>query len=291
MQRYLDHLNHALGSIYPPSEIGSFSRLLLGKLGGLSSSQIYSDKDRKFPDETLEKLYSAIDRLAQKEPIQYILGETEFYGLSFKVEAGVLIPRPETEELVDLIVQDARSKAMKKPIRILDIGTGSGCIAVSLAKAVPKAIVSAWEISSEALKIATENSKRNNVLIDFRLLDVLGFEPAADEEAAFDVVVSNPPYVCQSEKAGMEENVLDHEPHVALFVRDEDPLQFYREITELALQILKPGGSLYFEINSRMGQETHSLIKSYPFEEVQLYQDISGKDRIIRAHRYYEQLF
>jgi len=279
MQRYLAYLHQKLDPVYPVKEIGSFSRLLLRKLANMSSVQIYSDKDRNFPAETFEKLVSAIDRLVGKEPIQYILGETEFCGLNFQVGPGVLIPRPETEELVELIVTDSREKVL----RILDIGTGSGCIAVSLAKALPLSQVSAWDISPEALTIAAENAAINEVKVHFEMADVLKHEPKELQSTSLDIIVSNPPYVRLSEASEMEANVLEHEPHMALFVENEDPLLFYRVISSLAVKMLKPSGSLYFEINSYLGKETLELVKTYPFREVQLIQDISGKDRMIRA--------
>lgn len=282
MQRYRTYLHQKLDPIYPSVEVGSFSRLLLRKLANMSSVQIYSDKDRNFPEHTLEKLISAIDRLARKEPIQYILGETEFCGLTFHVGPGVLIPRPETEELVELISKDFGSE--KKSFRILDIGTGSGCIAISLAKALPNATVSAWDISPEALVIATENAEINNVKVLFEITDILNFTPGIHQKRSLDVLVSNPPYVRFSDASEMESNVLEHEPHVALFVDNTDPLLFYRVISGVAIEMLKPGGSLYFEINSYLGKETLDLVKTYPFREVQLIQDISGKDRIIRAN-------
>jgi len=282
MQRYLTYLHQKLDPIYPTMEISSFSRLLLRKLANMSSVQIYSDKDRNFPEHTLEKLFTAIDRLACKEPIQYILGETEFCGLNFHVGPGVLIPRPETEELVEVIATDIRSK--KKNVQILDIGTGSGCIAVSLAKALPFATISAWDISPEALVIATENAVLNKVKVHFEITDILNFTPGIHQKESLDILVSNPPYVRLSDASEMESNVLEHEPHVALFVENTDPLLFYRVISGLAIEMLKPGGSLYFEINSYLGKETLDLVKTYPFKEVQLLQDIFGKDRIIRAN-------
>ena len=282
MQRYLAYLHQKLDPIYPTMEINSFSRLLLRKLANWSSVQIYSYKDRIFPEQTLEKLITAIDRLSHKEPIQYILGETEFYGLTFHVRPGVLIPRPETEELVEVISWDIQNK--KNNIQVLDIGTGSGCIAVSLAKALPFATVSAWDISPEALVIATENAEINKVKVHFEITDILNFTPGIHQKESLDVLVSNPPYVRFSDASEMESNVLDHEPHVALFVENTDPLLFYRVISGLAIEMLKPGGSLYFEINSYMGKETLELVKTYPFREVQLFQDIFGKDRVIRAN-------
>jgi release factor glutamine methyltransferase len=282
MQHYQAYLHQKLDSIYPLTEIGSFSRLLLSKLANMSSVQIYSDKDRNFPQHTLDKLVEAIDRLACKEPIQYILGETEFYSLTFHVGPGVLIPRPETEELVELITRENRGKV--QDACILDIGTGSGCIAVSLAKAIPHAKVSAWDISPEALKIATVNADVNHVDVHFELIDVLHFVPGAYQKNSLDIMVSNPPYIRLNEAVKMESNVMDYEPHVALFVENSDPLIFYRVISSLAVEMLKPNGALYFEINSLLGDETLDLVKTFPFREVQLIQDLSGKDRMIRAY-------
>lgn len=283
MHRYQAYLHQKLDSIYPAAEIGSFSRLLLRKLAQMSSVQIYSDKDRNFTDDTLEKLISAIDRLSNKEPIQYILGETEFDGLTFNVESGVLIPRPETEELVSLISNDFQN--LEKGLRLLDIGTGSGCIAVSLAKNLPTAVVTAWDVSNDALKIAKENAFLNQVDVQFEKKDILTYTPDTLDNGTWDLIVSNPPYVTQSEASEMDANVLEYEPHLALFVDNADPLLFYRTITDLAIGLLKPSGSLYFEINSRFGNETLELIQTYPFKEVVLIQDISGKDRFIRAKR------
>lgn len=281
MHRFQAYLHQKLDPIYPTTEIGSFSRLLLSKVANMSSVQIYSDKDRNFPEQTFAKLVSAIDRLANKEPIQYILGETEFCGMSFHVGPGVLIPRPETEELVDYISTYCRDK--QAGMRILDIGTGSGCIAVSLAKALPLAEVIAWDISPEALRIASENACINKVDVLFELKDVLNVVPEVNQKDTLDILVSNPPYVRLSEANSMDSNVLDYEPHVALFVEDNDPLVFYRNISKIAVEMLKPGGVLYFEINSDLGRETLELVKAFPFREVELIQDISGKDRIIRA--------
>jgi len=281
MHRYQAYLHQKLDSLYPLVEIGSFSRILLLKLANMSSVDIFTDKDRNFPEHTLEKLVSAIDRLANKEPIQYLLGETEFCGLSIHVGPGVLIPRPETEELVELISTDLSKKELNS--HILDIGTGSGCIAISLAKAFPLATVSAWDISPEALNFAAENTALNHVNVHLELLDVLTFTPAIRHKNSLDIIVSNPPYVRFDEASEMEANVLEHEPHLALFVENTDPLLFYRTISALAIEMLKPRGALYFEINSQLGKETLDLVKTYPFSDVRLIQDISGKDRIIRA--------
>jgi release factor glutamine methyltransferase len=283
MQHLLSHIKTELESIFPENELKSITRLLLEKMAGISSVQFYGDKDIKIPEVIRNKLYSAIDLLAKGEPIQYILGETEFYGLNIKVKPGVLIPRPETEEIVELILKDARKPYCKTSLKILDIGTGSGCIAIALAKNLSDARVLAWDISPEALQVAQENAAYNNVNIAFDKTDILSYKPDFHTDRNIDIIVSNPPYVCRSEQAEMKIQILNHEPHLALFVNDENPLIFYRTITLLALKMLKRGGCLYFEINSRFGPETLNLVKEHPFREVRLYKDLSGKDRIIKA--------
>lgn len=281
MQRFLTYIESQLGNIYSKNEIKSISRILLTQLAGLNSVQIYSDKDTKFTDETVNELKEAVDRLFKGEPVQYILGKAEFFGLDFKVRPGVLIPRPETEELVELILKDFRNKGSH--LKILDIGTGSGCIAVALAKNLPDAIVSAWDVSAEALQIARENAEINQVKMHFLLQDIRNFENFEPETEKWDIIVSNPPYVCQSEKVEMEDHVLMHEPHLALFVNDDDPLIFYRIISQYAAKELKKDGGLYFEINSHLGEDTRLLIQNYPFGRVELFQDLSGRDRMIKA--------
>jgi release factor glutamine methyltransferase len=283
MQPFLSYIKIKLGSIFPENELKAITRLLLEKIAGISSVQFYSDKDIKIPEAVRNKLYSAIDLLAKGEPVQYILGETEFYGLNFKVKPGVLIPRPETEEIVELILKDIGKPYNKTSLKILDIGTGSGCIAIALAKNISEAKVMAWDISEEALHVAQENAVYNDVDINFHKADILSYKPDFHTDRNIDIIVSNPPYVCRSEQAEMKIQVLDYEPHLALFVNDEDPLIFYRTITLLALKMLKKGGCLYFEINSRFGTETLNLVKKNPFREVRLFKDLSGKNRIIKA--------
>lgn len=284
MQRFLTYIQTKLKPIFPENEIKAITRLLLEKIAGLNSVQFYSYKDIKIPEAIRNKLYLSVDHLVKGEPVQYILGETEFYGLNIKVKSGVLIPRPETEEVVEHILNDlCVQKHSKMPLRILDIGTGSGCIAIALAKNLPNTEVLACDISVEALQIAQENAAYNNVSIDFYEVDILSFEPDINKFGNLDIIVSNPPYVCLSEQASMQEHVLNHEPHLALFVNDEDHLLFYRSITSIAVNMLRKGGSLYFEINSRFGVETLNLMKEYPFCKVELFQDIFGRDRIIRA--------
>lgn len=235
-----------------------------------------TEQDLKLNSTQKSKLEAAISRLENYEPIQYILEETEFFGLPFYVNKNVLIPRPETEELVELIINEN----LQEGLSVLDIGTGSGCIAISLAKYSRKADISAWEISPLALEVAILNSKKNNVNINFKKTDVLGEYPS---DKRFDIIVSNPPYILEKEKQDMDANVLDYEPHTALFVPDDKSLIFYERIADIALQILKPNGKLYFEINRAKGQETIDMLKKKGFLNIELHKDLSGNDRMVRA--------
>ena len=217
-------------------------------------------------------------RLLQGEPVQYVLGEAQFCGRSFHVGHGVLIPRPETEELCRLIVKEAKATP---GMSVLDIGTGSGCIACTLAAELPGAQVSAWDISESALKIARENARRTAVSVSFQQVDILAEKP----DASFDLIVSNPPYICESERATMLPNVLEHEPEEALFVPDDDPLRFYRAIGHFALHALKADGLLLLEINERQGAATKDLLSGIGFPHIIIYKDQFGKDRFIKACR------
>jgi len=233
----------------------------------------------------LLKFNFAVKDLKKHKPIQYVLGKADFYGLKFKVNEHVLIPRPETEELVDLIIKENHeSRSNNKAISILDIGTGSGCIPIVLKKSLPASTIYGMDISKEALEIAEQNAALNQVEVHFVLDDILNpksFIP--NPSSPFDIIVSNPPYVCISEKEQMQKNVLDYEPHQALFVVDNNPLLFYKAITDLALKQLKPGGKLYFEINQAYGEETKHLLESKGFKNVVLIKDLNNKNRILRG--------
>lgn len=224
----------------------------------------------------------AITKLKRQQPIQYITGATEFFGLSFQVNKHTLIPRPETEALVEWILKDLQQQPLAHGI--LDIGTGSGCIAISLAKHLPKVPVAALDISEGALQIATENAKSNVVTIDFMQHDILSETPLPKR---YDVIVSNPPYVRELEKKTMQDNVLKYEPDTALFVSDSDPLLFYRRIAQVAKNHLSAGGILYFEINEYLGKEMITLLETQGFSEIQLKKDLFGKDRMLKC-RWYE---
>ena len=218
-----------------------------------------------------------VDRLLQYEPIQYIIGKTEFYGLPFSVNNNVLIPRPETEELVELILNNTDRN---KELTILDIGTGSGAIAISLAYHLPNANIEAWDISPKALDTASENARINDVKVNFQEVDVLDNITSSQ---TYDIIVSNPPYVLEEEKAEMEKNVLDYEPHLALFVPNHDALRFYRRIAQIGKQLLNPSGMLYYEINRAKGEETKDMLLKMGYQNIEVIKDIFGNDRIAKA--------
>lgn len=230
------------------------------------------------------KAREILDRLQKDEPIQYIVGEAHFYGMDLKVDRSVLIPRPETAEMVDMIVDKWKDC---KDLRVLDIGTGSGAIAIALSRNLPFSEVTAIDISEDALKIARENAENLKAKIDFRREDVFDFMP---EAGSFDIIVSNPPYIDESEKSDMERNVLDYEPHTALFVPDDNPLIFYSRISTIASEALTPGGGLYFEINPRHCEELKGLLRKDGFEDVEAVKDVHGKERFVIARKKSEEL-
>lgn len=280
MRRLFDHIREKLSVRYEPSECESISFLIFEHILGYSRLQVHLKKDETIPDAKVTEIEEILNRLVEGEPIQHILGKADFYGLRFNVNPHVLIPRQETEELVDWIINENKLAAPE----ILDIGTGSGCIPVSLAKNIPDAEVSAYDISAEAISIANQNAKNNAVSIRTRQVDILQWE-AVSIDKTFDIIVSNPPYVKEEEKKLMQEHVVSHEPHLALFVSNDDPLIFYRRIAEFAQQHLSPEGTLYFEINEALGHETVSLLQENGFNNVTLRKDINGKDRMICATR------
>lgn len=278
----------ALEGVYPSQEIQSFFNILVAKYLSLSRIEIALNPKITISELDLELFYNAISQLKEQKPIQYIIGETEFYGLLFKVNENTLIPRPETEELVDWIVSEYTSNTNQvKPLSIIDIGTGSGCIAISLAKNIQNSKVHAIDISSEAIKIAQENAVLNKVEIDFFETDILKLKSLSlglnNEENKFDIIVSNPPYVLELEKESMQPNVLDFEPETALFVPDRDPLLFYRAISLLAKTALKIGGSLFFEINESFSHQMKVLLNKEGFKNIEIRKDIYNKDRMIKC--------
>ena len=277
MKRITSIIREELSQCYSTDEIAALTRIIATELLGVSQMAFYLKDDIHLTAEQQALLENAIERLKKQEPIQYILGYSDFCGLRFKVTPATLIPRPETSELVELIASEATGHES-----ILDIGTGSGCIAVSLAHKLPKSNVTAWDISTTALAVAAENSRNNSTEVTFERVDILSYEP---KSAQFDIIVSNPPYIKENEKAAMHSNVLDWEPHTALFVPDSDPLLFYRTIAEKGLQMLVPNGTLYFEINRAHGAETMKMLADYGYSDIELRKDFADNDRMIKATR------
>lgn len=267
---------------YPTEEVHSFFYLLIHEFLNLKAVDSVVQENKKVEENHIQKFEDAIKRLEIFEPVQYIIGSTEFFGMTFKVNVHTLIPRPETEELVQWILDDISEKNKKEELQILDIGTGSGCIAVALAKNLPKAQVSAIDISAKALETAKLNADFNKVSINFFQTDIL---KTLQFQQKYDIIVSNPPYVRISEKIQMEQNVLKYEPESALFVKDEDPLIFYRKIGRLAKMSLSKKGKLYFEINEFLADDLILLMKQLGFENEEIKKDIYGKDRMLKIAR------
>lgn len=277
MQASLSYIRKELSGIYPKQEIESLIRLIFSALRNYSPTDLLLKKDEILSDKDGLRLQEIVNRLKQHEPIQYILGETEFYGLPFRVTKDVLIPRPETEELVDWILKETSQHAT-----ILDVGTGSGCIPISLKKNLPAAAVFGCDVSEKALHTARLNAEKNETDIDFFLLDILAPQ-IPGKLPPLDILVSNPPYVTEKEKEWMQTNVLAHEPHLALFVPNEDPLKFYIALALFAQEHLKKGGKIFWEINEAYGQDCIELLEGKGFQHIQLKKDINGKDRMISA--------
>lgn len=277
MQTAIKYIQSELQGLYPDTEIKSFSHLIIEKVTGFSRLDIILNKNTQFSIEQHQKIESFIRKLKKNVPIQYIFGETEFYGLMFTVNDSVLIPRPETEELVDWIRTESNQT---NELNILDIGTGSGCIAICLKHIFPGANVDAFDISDEALKTAAINAKRNNLAVNFMKVDILN---SPDFDHKWDIIVSNPPYVLENEKSEILPNVLEYEPHLALFVPDTDPLLFYRMIAVFAQNHLTNNGKVYFEINRQFGKQTVEMLAEHGYRNIELRKDISGNDRMIRA--------
>ncbi len=276
MQQTIQTIRREMNGLYTSSEISVLTRLILEEVCGTPFAGIATDKINHLSGFQNRKMADILSRLKKGEPYQYVIGKTTFYGMEFRVTSDVLIPRPETEELVEWILSE---NTAENPV-MLDIGTGSGCIAVALAKNIPSANVWAWDISEKALQVATGNAERNSVTVHFSRQDILQpFTPGM----SYDILVSNPPYVTESEAGDMEKNVLDFEPREALFVPDDNPLLFYERIADTALTILNDGGRLYFEINRSKGQDIVEMLEDSGFAGIELRKDISGNDRMIRA--------
>lgn len=296
LKKFRTYFTDTLQEIYLKTEIDTFFFLLIEEKLNLQRVDTVMQPDFLIADANLSELKIILKRLQKEEPIQYILGNTEFYGLPFKVNKNTLIPRPETEELVEWIIKevtelqsnkvakldmDATSKMNEeKSIAIIDIGTGTGCIPISLAKNLNNVKISAIDVSSEALIVAQQNATLNNVDISFLEMDILETKELPQQ---YNLIVSNPPYVRELEKVEINNNVLENEPHLALFVEDDNPLIFYSKIADLAKIHLKKEGLLFFEINQYLGKETVAMLKHKGFNSIKLKKDLFGNDRMVKA--------
>ena len=288
------HYASELEKIYGSDEANALIMILLEHYFGIDRVKIAMDPKLRLSESELLTLHFAVKELLKNKPVQYILGETEFCGMRFFVDENVLIPRPETEEMVH-IIGARRDKASlvrtgfdvetdDRP-SILDIGTGSGCIAISLAKLLKNSVVTAVDVSEKALKVAKKNAESNGVDVNFIKDDILNPQNPELLDKQYDIIVSNPPYVCKSEKTEMRANVLGYEPSSALFVSDNDPLIFYRKILEFAQKSLKPDGEVWFEINEKFGEEMKNLCVKMGFKDVEIIKDFRERDRILRTTR------
>lgn len=278
MNKIVAYIRSRLQPYYTAEEVSALSRIVCCDLLGQAPTDYYLGKDIALSSKKEQELEDILQRLSRFEPLQYIEGRTLFLGREFWVAPGVLIPRPETEELVELMLKEIPADA-----RILDVGTGSGCIAISLAKELPDALVTAWDVSPEALSVARANARKLQADVRFVECDVLACQ--VDEVGLYDVIVSNPPYVTEAEKADMEPNVLQWEPSLALFVPDDDPLRFYRRIAVLGRDMLADGGRLYFEINRAYGREMVEMLRTMGYVGVRVEKDLSQNDRFVIAEK------
>ncbi|MDO6676815.1 peptide chain release factor N(5)-glutamine methyltransferase [Tenacibaculum sp. 1_MG-2023] len=278
LKQYKSYFSEQLSSIFPQTEINTFFFLLIKEYLGFQRIDLTLQPTFEVLSDKKRLLDEALARLKKEEPIQYILGKTEFYGLPFNVDKNTLIPRPETEELVEWIVKEVEKS--QKLLFILDIGTGTGCIPISLKKQLPNMNVSAVDVSEKALIVAKKNAELNDVEVSFMLQDILKTKVL---NSKFDIIVSNPPYVRELEKAEMKNNVLENEPHLALFVEDNNPLLFYKKIADLAKNNLTKTGLLFFEINQYLSKETVEMLKDKGFTKIELRKDLFGNNRMIKA--------
>lgn len=279
MQATIQYIEQELSGLYPKTEIRAFARLILEKVCGLTYTQQVLQRDRVLDATIVLQIKSIINRLKSYEPVQYVLGETTFMDMQLLVNTSVLIPRPETEELVHWIAETLLPEAPS----ILDVGTGSGCIALGLKKLLPQAQIYGCDISIPAIETAEKNAELNNLEVAFFEADILKWKQL--KWPHINLIVSNPPYVRETEKKLMEQNVLHYEPESALFVPDSDPLMFYRVITEFAVENLNKDGWLFFEINEAFGAEIIDLVKRYGFKNPEIKKDLFDKDRMLRCSR------
>lgn len=278
LQEFYNKGKEQLAQLYELSEREAILKRLVSSLLGYTDAQLLLNHNETLQSEESSILEEHLKQVVAGIPVQYVLGQTHFYGLNFYIEPGVLIPRQETEELVDWILQKEQ-----KVQQILDIGVGSGCITASLGKHLKDAHLTAFDISLEALDLARENCDRYGLRPTFLYGDILQWQKYGLD--SYDVIVSNPPYVCESEKVQMHPNVLEHEPEIALFVPDENPLLFYETIADLGRKHLKDNGVLYFEINEKFGTEVQNLLEQRGYKNIMLRQDLNGKDRMLRAEK------
>jgi release factor glutamine methyltransferase len=292
LKHYKGHFFNSLQNIHEEQEIESFFFILTEYLHHLKRVDVALQPDFELSDSDIQKWNAIVSDLQQEKPIQYITGETWFYGLRFQVNENTLIPRPETEELVEWIIESQKSNVQSQTLAILDIGTGTGCIPISLKTNILQANVSAIDVSEHALEVAKRNAELNKVEINFIQANILEVQdlsqlptPNSQLRTNFDIIVSNPPYVRNLEKQEIKKNVLEYEPHLALFVEDTDALLFYRKIAQLALKNLSPNGLLFFEINQYLGNETVELLKNLGFKNIELKKDLYGNDRMIKCEK------
>lgn len=276
MESLFAYIRRQLQTQYSNDEIKSLASIICSDVLNISVVELHIGKYTDLSADKMNKLQRILDKLRKHEPIQYIIGSTIFCNLKFKVTPAVLIPRPETQELVNLIITENNGKQT-----ILDIGTGSGCIAISLSKQLPQAVVTGWDISPEALQIAQDNNTELKANVYFKQQDI--FDSGIETNHSFDIIVSNPPYVTESDKKEMQPEVLEHEPGLALFVPDDDPLLYYRRIAQFAEKALHPQGKIYLEINQNYGEETVELLKEYHFKNIRLIKDFYQNNRIVTA--------
>lgn len=279
MKATIQYIREELSGLYPVTEIRAFIRLIFEHVCMMDYRDIILKYDTEADNDSKKRIYKIVRRLKNFEPIQYILGETQFIDLKLKIEPPVFIPRPETEELVQWITDSCKYKSPS----IIDIGTGSGCIALALSRQIEMSRVSAADIMQDVVNLARYNAKNNNLHVNFFCADILQWEKY--EWDCYDIIVSNPPYVMEKEKKDMPLNVLRFEPNEALFVPDDDPLVFYRAISEFASHFLCEGGWLYFEINEQLGNEIMLLLKHRGFSNVEIKKDINDKERMIRCSK------
>ncbi|MBC7746229.1 MAG: peptide chain release factor N(5)-glutamine methyltransferase [Flavobacterium sp.] len=275
-----------LTNLYVFEEARNLAWLSIGNECGLTKIEYVTSKNKELSELQKTSLINILKQLKTGKPFQYIVGETEFYGHTIKVNDSVLIPRPETEELVDWVIKDKDIKSRHNgKLRILDIGTGSGCIAIALKKSLPNYLISGIDISDTAIATAIENADINNQVISFYEDDIFSLKNSQLTEGLFDIIVSNPPYVTKSEMKDMHQNILNFEPHTSLFVDDEDPLKFYQGIADYAQHHLVSGGKIYFEINECFYLEVMELLRRNNFFNIELRYDLSNKPRMVKAEK------